>query len=91
MRRSRTAWIVGGATLAGLLLGWVAVQGRQRQHRAGLFSDRPSRRAAALGYLAGQPGLDAIRVLQDYLRWETQPPLRRRALGLVRRFEAQLP
>ena len=90
MSRSRTAWIVGGATFTGLLLGWVAAQGRQRKHRAGLFSNRPSRRAAALGYLAGQPGLDSIRLLQDYLRWETQPPLRRRAQGLVRRFEAQL-
>ena len=91
MSRARTTWIVGGATLAGLLLGWAAAQGRQRRHRAALFSTHPSQRAAALGYLAGRPGLESIRLLQDYLRWEVEPALRRPAQGLVRRFEGQLP
>ncbi|MDZ4675714.1 MAG: hypothetical protein SGI84_14785 [Gemmatimonadota bacterium] len=90
MNRSRNLMLIGGATLAGVLLGWAAAQGRQRKHRADLFSRRPSRRTAALGYLAGRPGLETIRLLQDYLRWETQPALRRRAGALVHRFEARL-
>ena len=90
MRRSRHVMVVAGATLAGLLLGWLAVQRRQRAHRADLFSPQPSRRAAALGFLAGQPGVATIRLLGDYLQWESEPGLRRRAQGLVARLEAQL-
>lgn len=90
MSRSRKVLLVGGATLAGVLLGWAMAQGRQRHHRTDLFSPRPSRRTAALGYLAGRPGLETIRLLQDYLRWEPLPALRKRGEALMRRFEARL-
>jgi hypothetical protein len=48
------------------------------------------RRLAALGFLAGQDGVDTVRLLRDYLAWERQPMLRRRAEAIVRRMEATL-
>jgi hypothetical protein len=90
MSNPRKALIVAGATLAGVALGWAAIQGRQRMHRAELFSGRPSRRAAALGFLAGQPSVETIHLLRDYLRWESVPALRRRGQALVARMEARL-
>lgn len=89
MRRSQTL-MVAGATLAGLALGWFVAQGRQRHHRADLFSDRPGRRFAALGYLAGRATPENVRLLRDYLRWESQPSLRRRAESVARRLEARI-
>ena len=89
MRRSRTL-MIAGATLAGVALGWLVAQGRQHHHRRDLFSDRRARRFAALGYLAGRPTLETLRLLRDYLTWETQPVLRRRAEGILRAMQAQL-
>jgi len=89
MRQSRTL-LVAGATLAGLAVGWMVSQGRQHHHRADLFSARPFRRFAALGYLAGRPTVEHRRLLRDYLTWERQPVLVRRAEQILRRFEARL-
>lgn len=87
--RSRVAVFAGGA-VAGLAAGWMLAQYRFIRHRQDLFSSQPLQRLGALGFLAGQPGVETIRVLQDYLAWETQPMLRRRATTLVRRMEAAL-
>jgi hypothetical protein len=65
-------------------------QQRLVRHRRDLFSPRPLRRLAALGFLAGQNGVETIRLLRDYLAWETRPMLRRRATNIVRRMEATL-
>ncbi len=89
MTRNRTL-LVAGATLAGLSVGWLVAQGRQRYHREDLFSRLPARRAAALGYLRGRATAANIRLLQDYLRWEQEPSLRRRATLVVRQLEARL-
>jgi hypothetical protein len=48
------------------------------------------RRLAALGYLSGHPGPEAVRVLRDYLAWEAHPALRRRAESIMRRMESKL-
>ena len=40
--------------------------------------------------LAGQTGVDTIRLLRDYLAWERQPVLRRRAQAILRGLEASL-
>jgi hypothetical protein len=48
------------------------------------------RRLAALGYLAGQEGVETARLLRDYLAWERQPMLRRRAEGILKRLESTL-
>jgi hypothetical protein len=87
--RSRT-WIFAGATLVGITAGWLLAQHRLTYHRRDLFSPRPLRRLAALGFLAGQNEVETVRLLRDYLAWERQPMLRRRAEAIVRRMEATL-
>ncbi len=89
MRGSRTLGMAA-ATLLGLAAGWLVAQGRQSHHRADLFNHRPVRRFAALGFLAGQQSVETLRLLRDYLAWETVPLLRRRADTIVRRLEARL-
>ena len=89
MRSARGAAWMGGM-VAGLAAGWLAAQHHMARHRSNLFSPLPRRRLAALGYLAGQHGVETIRLLQDYLTWESQPMLRRRAEAIVRRMEATL-
>jgi hypothetical protein len=87
--KSRT-WLFVGGMLAGAAGGWLLGQQRFSHHRRDLFSPRPLRRLAALGFLAGQDGVDTVRLLRDYLAWERQPMLRRRAEAIVRRMEATL-
>jgi hypothetical protein len=87
--RSR-GWLFGGGLLGGMVAGWMLAQRRFATHQRDLFSPRPLRRLAALGYLAGQSGVDTIRLLRDYLAWERQPVLRRRAQAILRGLEATL-
>jgi hypothetical protein len=87
--RSRGAVFFTAATV-GLAAGWFLAQQRLARHRRDLFSPRPLRRLAALGFLAGQQGVETIRLLRDYLAWERRPMLRRRADAIVRRMEATL-
>lgn len=88
--RSRGWLVVGGAAL-GVAAGWFAAQRHLARHRRDLFNPRPLRRLAALGFLAGHPGVEAVGGLRDYVRWEPHPFLRRRAGGVLRRMEAKLP
>jgi predicted component of type VI protein secretion system len=76
--------------LAGLAVGWQIAQRRLDRHRADLFSPVPHRRADALAYLAGERSAEAARVLREYLVWESEPGLRRRAGVLLRRLEVSL-
>ncbi len=87
--RSRGLTFAGGMAF-GAVAGWVMAQRRLESHRRDLFSPRPLRRLAALGFLAGQDGVDTVRLLRDYLAWERQPMLRRRAEAIVRRMEETL-
>jgi hypothetical protein len=87
--RSR-GWLFAGALAAGGVGGWMLAQRRLTVHQRDLFSPRPLRRLAALGYLAGQTGVGTIRLLRDYLAWERQPVLRRRAKAILRTLEATL-
>jgi hypothetical protein len=87
--RSRALLFAGGLA-AGVFGGWMLAQRRLSTHQRDLFSPRPLRRLAALGYLAGQTGVDTIRVLRDYLAWERQPVLRRRAQAILRGLESSL-
>ncbi|HET7599188.1 MAG TPA: hypothetical protein VFK09_02790 [Gemmatimonadales bacterium] len=87
--RSRSTVFAGGAA-AGVVLGWLLAQYRFERHRRDLFSPHPLRRLAALGFLAGQNGVETIRLLRDYLAWERQPVLRRRGEAIVRRMEARV-
>jgi hypothetical protein len=83
--RSRSLLFAGSAMI-GAAAGWVMAQRRLTFHRRDLFSPRPMRRLAALGYLAGQNGVDNARLLRDYLAWERQPMLRRRAEAILKRL-----
>jgi hypothetical protein len=76
--------------MVGAAAGWVLAQRRLTFHRRDLFSPRPMRRMAALGYLAGQGGVETARLLRDYLAWERQQVLRRRGEAILRRLEATL-
>jgi hypothetical protein len=87
--RSR-GWVFSGGLAAGAVGGWMLAQRRLTLHRRDLFSPRPLRRLAALGFLAGQTGVGTIRLLRDYLAWERQPVLRRRAQAILRALEATL-
>ena len=81
---------VAAAVAVGFVAGAALAQRSMGKWRTALFSARPLRRLAALGYLSGHPGVEAVRVLRDYLAWEEHPALRRRAEAIVRRMEAQL-
>jgi hypothetical protein len=87
--RSRTVLFAGGLA-AGAVAGWMIAQRRLATHQHDLFSPRPLRRLGALGFLAGQTGVDTIRLLRDYLAWERQPVLRRRAQAILRGLESSL-
>jgi hypothetical protein len=76
--------------LGGLLLGAVVWSTQIQRSRRELFSKRPVKRLAALGYLSGQPGLDTVRILTDYVGWERTPALRRRAQWILRRMHSHL-
>ena len=87
--RSR-GWVFAGGVVIGLSAGWLLAQRRLTYHRRDLFSPRPLRRLAALGFLAGQNQVETVRLLRDYLAWERQPVLRRRAMAILRGLEATL-
>jgi hypothetical protein len=87
--RSRALLFAGGLA-AGAVGGWMLAQRRLATHQRDLFNPRPLRRLAALGYLAGQTGVETIRLLRDYLAWERQPVLRRRARAILRGLESTL-
>jgi len=82
--------LFGVAAAVGFALGVVLAQRRMGQYRRSLFSSRPLDRLAALGFLSGHPGAETIRLLREYLAWETHPLLRRRAAAITRRMEARL-
>jgi len=89
MRGMRTLYTVLAAG-AGIAAGWVLSQRYLHRHQAALFSAKARRRHAALGYLAGRPGPESLRLLRDYLAWERHPVLRRRARRVVRELELSL-
>jgi hypothetical protein len=75
---------------AGSVFGLALAQHSMGRHRRDLFSGRPLRRLAALGHLSGNASVDTVRLLQDYVAWESQPMLKKRAAALARRMEQEL-
>jgi len=78
------------AAALGLVAGVGLAQHSISRYRRALFSTRPLKRLSALGYLSAHPSVDTVRLLRDYVAWERQPMLRRRAEAIVRRMEAKL-
>ena len=85
----RASWFLG-ALAGGFVVGALLAQRSMGRWKRALFSARPLRRLAALGYLRGHPGPESVRVLRDYLAWEEHPTLRRRAEAIMRRMERKL-
>ena len=76
--------------IGGLVIGAALYAQQAHQHAGALFSRYPVRRYLALGYLRGQPSVDTVRLLSDYLDWEQSPRLRRRAQDVLRCVEEDL-
>ncbi len=75
---------------AGAVAGYAWWTREQGRHQRALYHPRPMRRLAALGYLSGHPTVDTVMVLREYLGWEKNPVLQRRARQLLTRFENAL-
>ena len=90
MSATERARLVGAGFLGGFAAGLVLWAAQLQRSRRDLFNRSPVRRLAALGYLGGQPGVETARLLQDYVKWEARPALRKRGQHLLRRMEAYL-
>ena len=90
MSSARQVKFVAAGFVGGLTVGLVVWSTQVQRSRRELFSRSPMRRYAALGFLAGRPGVETARLLRDYVNWETRPALRRRGQHLLRRMHAYL-
>ncbi|MDX1674001.1 MAG: hypothetical protein R3314_04270 [Longimicrobiales bacterium] len=94
MKTNKILRVIGIGVLAAAaasLLGVLFVRDQMSRHRRDLFSSRPLRRLAALGYIAGsEPSVDAVRLLRDYIAWEQQPIIRRQAIQVLNKMERLL-
>ena len=88
--RGPRAWLAAAGFAGGLAAGLVVWGTQVHRSQRELFHRSSVRRLAALGFLAGQPGLETARLLREYVNWETRPALRRRGQVLLRRMEAYL-
>lgn len=88
MSRGALGFVAGLA--AGAVAGYAWWTSEQSEHQRALYSNRPLRRLAALGWLSGQPSAESVVMLREYVRWEQNPVLRRRARQLLARFEHDL-
>jgi hypothetical protein len=93
-RRHEPAVPVGGLAaigfFGGMAVGMLAWSWPLEAFSRNLFSSSPVRRFAALGYLSGRPSGDTARLLRDYIRWESNPILRRRGEQVLRQAERYL-
>lgn len=80
--------IAGVAAVAAL--GVVVIRDQMSRHRHDLFSPRPLRRLAALGYIEHHPDVENAHLLRDFLGWEPKPMLRRRAATILTQMEQAL-
>jgi hypothetical protein len=84
---TRVALVAG---FLGLVAGVGLAQHSINRYRRALFSARPLKRLSALGYLSAHPSVETVRLLRDYIAWEQQPMLRRRAEAIAGRMESKL-
>lgn len=90
MRAARTKLVAVGF-VGGVAAGTLLWSRMQRSHRRDLFSPRPLRRVAALGYLRARPTIGTAQLLREYIAWERSPILRQRGANVLKRVEAALP
>ena len=89
-RLLRTVGLALAGAVAVSALGVLLVRDQVHRHRRDLFSPRPLRRLAALTYIGRHPHIENTRLLRDFLGWETEPMLRRRAASILERMERAL-
>ena len=78
------------AVAAGFAAGAIWWSGKQERHQRALYSPRRLQRMAALSWLSGRPTAETVMMLREYVGWEHNPVLRRRARRLLTRFENAL-
>jgi hypothetical protein len=86
--RRSVGFVLGFALGAAAGYAWWTRE--QRMHQRALYSSRPLKRLAALGWISGRATPDSILLLREYVGWEQNPVLRRRARRLLARFENAL-
>jgi len=86
----RSVGIALAGTAAVSVLGVLLVRDQVQRHRRDLFSPRPLRRLAALTYIGKHPDIENANLLRDFLSWEREPMLRRRAAAILERMERSL-
>lgn len=89
-RLVRSVGIALAGTAAVGVLGVLLVRDQVNRHRRDLFSPRPLRRLAALTYIGKHPDIENANLLRDFLSWEREPMLRRRAAAILERMERSL-
>lgn len=89
-RRSDARQLAAVGFLGGLAAGMLLATQQLHRNRRNLFSPRAYERLAALASLRGQPTVETLRLLRDYISWEQRPLLRRRGRHLLRRLEEHL-
>ena len=89
-RLLRTVGLTAAGVVAVSALGLLLVRDQVHRHRRDLFSPRPLRRLAALTYIGKHPDVENAHLLRDFLSWEQEPMLRRRAASILGRMEARL-
>lgn len=82
--------LLGIGFVGGFATGLVLWAAQVQRSRRDLFNRSPVRRLAALGYLRGHTGVETARLLQEYVKWEPRPALRKRGQLMLRRMEAYL-
>ncbi len=89
-RLLRTLGLAAAGVVAVSALGVLLVRDQVQRHRRDLFSPRPLRRLAALTYIGKHPDVENAHLLRDFLSWEQEPMLRRRAAAILGRMERRL-
>lgn len=94
MRRSsvlRTTGIVLVTLGAVAAVGALVARDQMSRHQRNLFSAQAMKRFAALGHVAASDAsVELVHVLRDFVAWEPNSILRRRAAQILARMERQL-
>lgn len=81
--------MLGIGTVAAV--GALVARDQMSRHQRNLFSPQALKRFAALGYMSGlSASVEVVHVLRDFVAWEPNSILRRRAGQILGRMERQL-
>jgi hypothetical protein len=87
----RTTGLILLGAAAVTAIGALVLRDQMERHQRDLFSSRPLKRLAALGYIGGLAAtVELARTLRDFIAWEERTMLRRRATLILDRMEGDL-